>query len=654
MRLNFKRLRVLRICLLLVLVTAAASAFAPARANVARQTEGNPPGAETLALLQKTIVPDNDAVDLAKRLRGVTEVPPYPDKPLKEYKVGDTEKFWVSNQDSEKDIQIEAKLLYITPHVYMWWDVSADQPKLAAVKASADKFERDIYPTVRKYFGSEESPGVDGDVRLYILNATGMGFSVAGYYSSSSGEPRIVNPRSNQAQIFLMNAENIGQSVGSDYYDSVLAHEFQHMVHDAVDPNEETWLNEGLSELASLIAGYGTSGFARSFLTAPSLQLNTWGDGDNAPHYGAAFLFTAYFLQRTSREAVTDLVSEKENGLTGVDLTLKKLNIKDAQTGQPVTAIDLFADWTVTNLLNDQKVGDGRYAYTLFKDRVPPATTPTSTPSVGKRTVRVNQFGTRYTPFTKEGEYTFKFEGATTTKVVGAEAHSGKKAFWSNRADKSDMTLTQEFDLTGVQKATFKYWTWYSIERGWDYAYVQVSEDGKTWKMLTTKDMIDEDPHGNAYGIGYGGVSGNKEDDKADPEWIEQSIDLSAFAGKKIQLRFEMITDDAFVAPGMLIDDVSIPEINYSTDFENDDGGWQPNGWIRMDNILPQRFIVQKVTIGNDKTTVERLLSPADGNSGEWTFSVGGGVEKVVIVVSGVTDYTTEQAPYQYELSVKE
>jgi len=637
-----KRIRTL---LLALIAAAALVTLSPARADDAE------PGTETLGLLQKTIVPDNDKIDLAKRLRGVKDVPPNPTKPLKEYKVGDLEKFWVSNQDKEEDTQIEAKLLYATDHVFVWWDTSVEEPKLSQVKKSADNFEEKIYPTVRKYFGSEDSPGVDGDVHLYILNATGMGDSVAGYFSSASGVPRAVYPRSNQSQIFLMNVDNVGQQIGQKYYESVLSHEFQHMVHDAVDPNEETWLNEGLSELSRLITGYGDSGFARQFLSNPTLQLNTWGDGDNAPHYGAAYLFTTYFLQRTSREAVTDLVAEKENGLTGFELTLKKIGAKDALTGKPLTVIDLFADWQIANLLNDKSVDDGRYAYTLFTDKVPTATVPTATPAAGKKTQRINQFGTRYIPFAKEGTYTVKFTGSPTASVVGTTPHSGKKMWWSNRADKSDTTLTHEFDLTSVKSATLNYWTWFNIEKGWDYGYVQVSEDGKTWKLLSTKNTFDEDPHGNSYGVGYGGSSGN-EDEKADPEWIEESVDLSAYAGKKIQVRFELVTDDAFVAPGMLIDDVSIPEIKYSSDFEADDGGWIANGWIRMDNILPQRFLIQKVTYG-EKVTVERLLSPADGNAGEWEFTVGGDVEKVVLSISGVTDYTTEPAPYEYELAIK-
>ena len=38
----------------------------------------------------------------------------------------------------------------------------------------ADSFENQIYPTDRAFFGSEWTPGVDGDPHIYILYARGL------------------------------------------------------------------------------------------------------------------------------------------------------------------------------------------------------------------------------------------------------------------------------------------------------------------------------------------------------------------------------------------------------------------------------------------------------------------------------------------------
>jgi len=178
---------------------------------------------------------------------------------------------------------------------------------------------------------------------------------------------------------------------------------------------------------------------------------------------------------------------------------------------------------------------------------------------------------------------------------MDTQAHSGKYLWWSNRGDDSDMTLTREFDLTGVQKATLEYWCWYDIEEDWDYAYVEVSPDGgKTWEILTTPSGTPENPNGNSFGWGYTGQS----DGGSKAEWIQETVDLTPYAGKRVLVRFEYITDDAVNRPGFALDDVSVPEIGYFSDFEADGGGWEAAGFARHANVLPQRWLVQLVLFG--------------------------------------------------------
>src|SRR3712207_6851058 len=46
-------------------------------------------------------------------------------------------------------------------------------------------------------------------------------------------------------------------------------------------------------------------------------------------------------------------------------------------------------------------------------------------------------------------------------------------------------------------------------------------------------------------------------------------FDLSQYAGSEIVLRFAHVTDDASNRPGMVIDDLRIPEIQYSDNADN-------------------------------------------------------------------------------------
>ena len=86
--------------------------------------------------------------------------------------------------------------------------------------------------------------------------------------------------------------------VGRPPYLGTLAHELQHAAHWAADPSEETWINEGLSEVAKNVADYPFT-FVKFFAADHRTQLTTWPAGGEStlPHYGAATLFVEYLAQ---------------------------------------------------------------------------------------------------------------------------------------------------------------------------------------------------------------------------------------------------------------------------------------------------------------------------------------------------------------------
>jgi immune inhibitor A len=612
-------------------------------------SEAAAPGTETLTTLRQTVIPPRDPVDLARRLLNVTTVPTA--IPAKDYQVGDVEQFIASNLDRVESFTVAAQLWYKTPHVYMWFQ-QGFRPNLGAVKSAADTFETTIYPTVRKFFGSEPSPGMDGDPHLYILHLRGVGGLIAGYFGSDSQYPRVVSPDSNEHEIFFISLDVFHDDIGSPPYLSTLAHEFQHMVRHNIDPNEDGWLNEGLSVLSELLSGYPDVSFAEEFLATPDTQLNTWSpeNGANAPHYGAAFLFATYFWQRFGDDALRMLSESRTNGLAAIADTLRRLNAIDPVTGKPITVEDLFADWTMANLLQNPKVGDGRFAYPRIPRKLrPPQVRPvTVTPTV--QSLLATQWGTQYLDISEKGRYSLRLQCEPTVKVAPTDARSGRWMWWSNRGDLGDTRLTRAFDLTGVSKATLSFWLWYAIERNWDYGYVAVSTDGgATWKVLSTEESVAAGGPNNPYGAAYTSYSGGGTFDES-AAWARQTADLTPYAGQKILVRFEYLTDDAVNEPGMLIDDISIPEINYSTDVESGHDGWIAEGWARIDNVLPQRYLVQMAEYGSTPR-VFRLLGPDSGTTGNWTLDISGGVSRLTIAVSGLTEFTTEPGFCEYQLT---
>lgn len=606
-----------------------------------------PGSAETLRTLDEEIIPANNLRELAMRLKGIQDIPTVVNAASPDYPVGTELNFYVSNTDSNQTFPITARLIYKTDNVYFFAEdgVSVND---GDVKKAMDEFQNKIYVTDREYFGSERIPGIDDDPHLYILFARGMGSSTAGYQSSADGFSHLAHEFSNEKEMFYINADSTNP--GDSYLLSVLAHEFQHMIQDNEDGNEETWMNEGSSVLAELLNGYDAGGFDYSFVADPDLQLNAWsedgGSGDSIPHYGAGFLFMDYFLDRFGNEALKQLVADQANGFRAVENTLAARGLSDPTTGQPITAVGLFSDWVIANYLGDSSVADGRYYYHNYPN-APKVESPADTFNdcpVALTSATVHQFAADYYAINCSGQITISFAGSRHVNVAPTEAHSGKFSFWSHRNDKSDTTLTREFDLTGLTTARLDYWAWWAIEKDYDFAYLVVSPDnGATWTILQTPSCTEEDPTGNSFGCGYNDNSGGG----TQAEWVEESVDLSAYAGQKILVRFEYITDDAVTRPGFLVDDISIPELSYAEDFESGEGGWDGAGFVRMDNALPQTFVAQVIHKGSP-TTVTRLPLD-DANTGTITLTLASG-ESAVLVVSGTTLFTTEVASYQFEI----
>jgi hypothetical protein len=253
----------------------------------------------------------------------------------------------------------------------------------------------------------------------------------------------------------------------------------------------------------------------------------------------------------------------------------------------------------------------------------------------------VRQFGTDYYRLECQGTFTLNFTGAVDVNVAPVEIENGQYAMYSHRNDESMTGMRREFDLSGVSTATLRYNAWWDIEDGYDYGYVNISTDGgQTWQTLETPGGTDEDPNGANLGWGYTAQSDG---------WRTEEIDLSDYAGQKIWLSFEYITDAALNMPGLLIDDVEIPELSYSEDFETGTSGWETSGFVRMDNTLSQRFVVQIIRQeGNRLTGVERVELD-DANRGSATLTLNSG-ETATVVISGATTFTTEATRYEFEV----
>ena len=163
--------------------------------------------------------------------------------------------------------------------------------------------------------------------------------------------------------------------------------------------------------------------------------------------------------------------------------------------------------------------------------------------------------------------------------------------------------------------------------------------------IVKTPSCTSVDKSGNSFGCGYTGKSGGG----SDASWINETVDLSEYAGKKVQLRFEYVTDPALNGEGLLLDDVKIQAANYTEDFESGDGGWQSQGFARIQNVLPQTFRLALITQGNGGTTVD-YIPVQDDQTATIRLSLKSG-ETAVLLITGTQRFT--RLPAAYSIDVK-
>jgi hypothetical protein len=554
--------------------------------------------------------------------------------------VGDRQSFFVLNSNDDRNYEVSAELRYAGPVVLMYVEdgLRYDQ---AALEQAARTFEQEIYPRTRELFGSEAQPGVDGDTRITILTARDLGGGVLGYFAARDSLPKSVNRYSNEREMFLMNGEALPFEQPS--YLDVLAHEFQHMIHRNIQPNTSTWFNEGSSTLSQDLNGYVNQGYAFSYLAQTDTQLNAWTDqpGGTIPHYGAAHLFMRYmFAQYATESDLIELIRANAGN------NLEAFTALAARRRPDIDSFaTLFGDWAVANVINDPSVGDGRFTYVTGHDlELLPQTAIPSALGSGQSSGDVAQFGVDYLEL-PAGTTLVEFDGGDTVSLVGGLPR-GTFAWWSNRSDNSVATLTRAFDLRNVSSATLEFSTWYEIESEYDFAFVSVSSDGgATWLALPGSTTTNDDPHGHNYGNGYTGISGSsaRTGQGVRGNWIDERIDLTPYAGVEILLRFWHITDEGFNAPGMLIDDIRIPEIGYTDNVENGDAGWTAAGFVRSDGVLSQRWQLRLVRSLNDGQVLAETV--ALDSAGRASIELASD-ERGVLVVTATTPFSSERAQY--------
>jgi len=578
-------------------------------------------------------LPLADIFDLTRRMRGRDGLPATSLLPVRTTApaddIGTSVPFWIYDFAAKKNLKVTATLRILTDHA-KWWvqdDITVD---VTALRQNASFFESNVYPTDRRLYGSEWSPGIDSDARVNVLVARIPG-AAAGYFSSSDELPLWVNEFSAEREMVYVNS--LAARAGSSYLNSVVAHEFCHMIEFGRQKRSSVWFNEGHAQLCEAANGFGV-GHAQTFLQLPDTQLNDWPDLEQSQaYYGQAYLFLEFLRQQAGGDALINAFIDR-----GID-TPADMDAVLRSRGQKGLD-DLYADFVAANAFIGSQSTDAATAYPSGVVARNPATAASQdrVTSGGKLASTVHEYAARYVELPRAA-MSVRFSGGVRTKLLPTDPHSGSTLWWSDRADGLDSRLTRTVDLSQATQMTLSFWTWFEIEKDYDYGYVAVStDDGAHWKTLPTSATTTDDPNGQNLGNGYTGTSGG---DK--PGWIRQQADLSAYAGKQIQLRFEYVTDGALSLHGMALDDIEVPGV-FADDVEAA-GTWRAEGFVRSTNFVAQRYVVQLLRFTDRGATVVRKI--VDGGSLQLDVDTTGDRRPPLLAVTGLAVRTTQPVPFE-------
>ncbi len=128
-----------------------------------------------------------------------------------------------------------------------------------------------------------------------------------------------------------------------------------------------------------------------------------------------------------------------------------------------------------------------------------------------------------------------------------ARHYSGSYSLFSDSYNNYNASAILVNPVTVNANDTLSFWTWYSIEPDYDYAYVQLSTDGgSSFINLPGNITTNTDPHGNNLGNGITGNSTN---------WVLAQFPLGDYARQSVILGLRYRTDGGVLYEGFYADD---------------------------------------------------------------------------------------------------
>jgi hypothetical protein len=263
----------------------------------------------------------------------------------------DSRSFWALNFHTMEPYIVDAHLLAIGDHCYIYFDdlaisIIGEVEATARAETYRDEFDNNIYDRVTDLAGNPDGTlgDVDGDPKVYILVVE----HYQSYYRQSNEVP---GDYSNMCEMIYICYRTTNPV-------NTIAHEFHHLVWFNYEWDEVHFVLEGAAEYATYHAGYIP---VNNQTNRVSYFLNDIDDSliyfEVEPQdYGACYLFAFYLAEQYGVQFLRDLVQHADDGALGLETAL-------AMTGHNVTFNELYLDWMTALTIDEPGFADDRYCY---------------------------------------------------------------------------------------------------------------------------------------------------------------------------------------------------------------------------------------------------------------------------------------------------
>jgi hypothetical protein len=543
----------------------------------------------------------------------------------------------------------------------------------------------DIVATDVHYFGAyTQRPAGNENIDILIYNIVDedfydpeFGSYIAGFFSVGFQEQfdrNIIFVDSLNWEAYLGNTP--GVSLDPYRIEGTVAHELEHLIHNDHDIDEESFVDEGLAELAVYLNGFGHTGNTLFYLAYHRDSLTLW--GSQLEDYGSSYLFQLYLLENFGSKTgdvwdnawTLNMVDQPLNGIAGVE----------AQTGREFN--DLFDAWILANLEDEPSVeNDDGFPLGYEEIELDPFVSPIYGPWSIRRAIKdiygadthgnlpISRYyggsvsGSVEFPLGASGPYAAiykSYAGAAQYRsvtlrgdaVAGVAPVEGTYEVASGGGHQlTDRTLRLNAPVGG----TLTFSTWFDIEEDWDYGFVEASTDnGASWEPLvgsiTRTSMNPNASTAWANSLVAGQASTDAAITGNSGGWVDATVTLPAASG--VLVRFNYYTDEAVNGQGWFIDDVAVD--GFADGFESGSSSWSLGGWTVTTGLFANDWIVAYENPINRRGKPDRLeLGYFDGTVGPQYEVITGqidtsrlGNDKLIVAFANRPDESPFDAGY--------